>query len=144
MSSRLIKTVSAFLIVVLIVFEFPYISTRVNAMSNTYETTWKEYNLGLENKGFYLEPAEAGKDPALIFVHGQDGVNGIPRTDRVHVQDYGWDKSYATNGAMLGTSGESKRLEGIQIVLVPKDEPAPGATYEGITAVTEKAFIEGF
>ena len=36
---------------------------------------------------------------------------------RVHVQDYGWEKSYATNGAMSGTSGESKRLEGIELFL---------------------------
>ena len=31
-----------------------------------------------------------------------------------HVQDYGW-QDYVTDGAMAGTSGESKRLEGIKI-----------------------------
>jgi uncharacterized protein YjdB len=35
---------------------------------------------------------------------------------KTHVQSYGW-QSWRTNGAMSGTSGESKRLEGIEIKL---------------------------
>ena len=62
---------------------------------------------------------------------------------RVHAQDIGW-MGWAKNGECAGTAGRSARLEGIQIVLVPKGDPAPGATYEGITAVTEMAFVEGF
>ena len=62
---------------------------------------------------------------------------------RVHAQDIGW-MAWAKNGECAGTAGRSARLEGIQIVLVPKGDPAPSATYEGITAVTDKAFIEGF
>ena len=62
---------------------------------------------------------------------------------RVHAQDIGW-MAWAKNGECAGTAGRSARLEGIQIVLVPKGDPAPSATYEGITSVTEKAFIEGF
>ena len=62
---------------------------------------------------------------------------------RVHVQDYGW-MGWAKNGECAGTAGRSARLEGIQIVLVPKGGAAPAATYDGITSVTEKAFIEGF
>ena len=62
---------------------------------------------------------------------------------RVHAQDIGW-MGWAKNGEYAGTAGRSARLEGIQIVLVPKGDPAPGATYEGITSVTDQAFIEGF
>ncbi len=62
---------------------------------------------------------------------------------RVHAQDIGW-MSWASNGASAGTAGRSARLEGIQIVLVPKGAAAPGATYQGITAVDSRAFIEGF
>lgn len=62
---------------------------------------------------------------------------------RVHAQDIGW-MAWAKNGECAGTAGRSARLEGIQIVLVPKGSPAPSVTYEGITAVTDKAFVEGF
>ncbi len=62
---------------------------------------------------------------------------------RVHAQDIGW-MGWAKNGEYAGTAGRSARLEGIQIVLVPKGGAAPGATYNGITAATDKAFIEGF
>ena len=62
---------------------------------------------------------------------------------RVHAQDIGW-MGWAKNGECAGTAGRSARLEGIQIVLVPKGSPAPSATYEGITTVTDMAFVEGF
>ena len=35
---------------------------------------------------------------------------------RTHVQTYGW-QGYVKDGAMSGTSGQSKRLEGINIKL---------------------------
>lgn len=46
---------------------------------------------------------------------------------QTHVQDYGW-LDWAKNGESAGTEGYSKRLEGIQIVLVKKGENAPGST----------------
>ena len=39
---------------------------------------------------------------------------------RTHVQDYGW-QNYVTNGQMSGTSGKSKRLEGININVTGND-----------------------
>ena len=38
---------------------------------------------------------------------------------KTHVQDYGWQE-WKNNGEMSGTSGESKRLEGIEIRIVKK------------------------
>ena len=38
----------------------------------------------------------------------------------VHRQTYGWEKSWRKNGAVSGTTGESKRLEGIRIKLAGK------------------------
>ena len=46
---------------------------------------------------------------------------------RVHVQDYGW-LGWAKNGVEAGSEGMSKRLEGIEIVLVTKGGTAPGST----------------
>ena len=39
---------------------------------------------------------------------------------RVHIQDYGWSQSWKKDGAIAGTAGESKRLEAIEIRIVPK------------------------
>ena len=38
-------------------------------------------------------------------------------TYRTHVQSYGWEDTWQTDGIMSGTSGEAKRLEAIQIEL---------------------------
>ena len=46
---------------------------------------------------------------------------------RVHAQTFGW-LNWAKNGQTAGTVGYAKRLEGIQIVLVPKGGKAPSAT----------------
>ena len=59
---------------------------------------------------------------------------------RVHAQSYGW-MGWAKNGEEAGTAGFAKRLEGIQIVLVPKDGAAPGKTYKGITSAQTAAYI---
>ena len=59
---------------------------------------------------------------------------------RVHAQSYGW-LGWAKNGNPAGTAGYAKRLEGIQIVLVEKGKPAPGKTYNGITANRNESYI---
>lgn len=46
---------------------------------------------------------------------------------RVHSQTYGW-LDWASNGDTAGTSGLGKRLEAIEIVVVKKNEAAPGET----------------
>ena len=46
-------------------------------------------------------------------------VSGAKVGYNTHVQTYGWQK-YAYDGTMAGTSGKSKRLEGIHISLVDK------------------------
>ena len=92
MGNRLTKIVSGFLIVVLIVFALPYASYRANATSNIYETSWKEYNIGPNNKGFYLEPADNGQYPVLIFIHGKGGLNAdIPKDTFRNLLEY-WTK----------------------------------------------------
>ena len=53
---------------------------------------------------------------------------------RVHAQSFGW-LDWAKNGAPSGTAGYAKRLEGIQIILIPKGQAAPAKNYGGITSV---------
>ena len=58
---------------------------------------------------------------------------------RVHAQHFGW-MGWAKNGDKSGTAGYAYRLEAIQIVLVPKGQPAPPATFQGITQNVSRAF----
>lgn len=70
--------------------------------------------------------AYVSKTVQNVYVDGFDTPNVAYRT---HVQDYGW-QGYMYNGAMSGTSGQSKRLEGIKIKL--SNRPVSG----GITYST--------
>ncbi|MCL2807613.1 MAG: N-acetylmuramoyl-L-alanine amidase, partial [Coriobacteriia bacterium] len=62
---------------------------------------------------------------------------------RVHAQKVGW-MGWARNGQEAGTAGHAYRLEGIQIVLVPKvGGKKPGNTFKGITTPPNtKSFIK--
>jgi len=62
---------------------------------------------------------------------------------RVHAQSVGW-MGWARNGQEAGTAGHAYRLEGIQIVLVPKvGGKKPGNTFKGITTPPNtKSFIK--
>lgn len=52
---------------------------------------------------------------------------------RTHCQTFGW-LGWAKNGELAGTSGASKRMEALEVVLAPKGAAAPGST--------EKAYRE--
>ena len=58
------------------------------------------------------EVEEAGPDEELEEAPEEEETPSV--SYRTHVQTYGWQK-YVKDGAMSGTSGESKRLEGINI-----------------------------
>ena len=61
--------------------------------------------------------AEVSKDEVSRFL---DSASGPTVAYRTHVQSYGWESRFATNGAMSGTTGQAKRLEAIQMgVRVP-------------------------
>jgi hypothetical protein len=61
---------------------------------------------------------------------------------KTHIQSKGWENAWLTNGAISGTVGSAKRLEGIQIVLVPKGSAASLASYGGVTSENTKAFVK--
>ena len=64
-----------------------------------------------ETEAEEIEPAEAEAEEELLTEPGTPSV-----LYQTHIQTYGWQE-YVKDGAMSGTSGESKRLEGIRIKL---------------------------
>ena len=40
----------------------------------------------------------------------------------MHIQTYGWSQGWQYDGALAGTEGEAKRLESLEVQLVPKSE----------------------
>ncbi len=44
---------------------------------------------------------------------------------RAHVQTYGW-LGWTKNGAAAGTTGYEKRMEALQVMILPKGAAAPG------------------
>ena len=70
--------------------------------------------------------AKNGGQPICIALTG-DMQRHYDVSYRVHAQSFGW-LGWARNGAPAGTAGYAKRLEGIEIRLVPKGQAAPGST----------------
>ena len=70
--------------------------------------------------------AKEGKSPIVNYPNTSNtnpivpGVEDVNVAYRTHVQSYGW-QAWKYNGGMSGTSGEAKRLEGINIELRNRD-----------------------
>lgn len=97
------------------------------------------YNVHIENEGWQAATdtplswkndgdfaGSLGKSQRLEAIQLQlTDAAGQPVSDyaleyRVHIQDDGWSQGWQKDGAIAGTAGESKRLEAIQIRIVPK------------------------
>ena len=97
------------------------------------------YNVHIENEGWQAttdDPLSWKKDGDFAGSQGKSqrleaiqlqltDAAGQPVADyaveyRVHIQDDGWSQGWQKDGAIAGTAGESKRLEAIQIRIVPK------------------------
>lgn len=110
--------------------------TGENAATGDYSL---RYNVHIQNEGWQAatdEPLSWKKDGDFAGSQGKSqrleaiqlqltDAAGQPATDyaveyRVHIQDYGWTQGWKKDGAIAGTAGESKRLEAIQIRIVPK------------------------
>ena len=69
---------------------------------------------GTVGKGLRLEAIEIRLDEKKAQSPGAEGLLGVRY--RAHVQDMGW-QSWERQGAQRGTTGESLRLEGLQITM---------------------------
>jgi len=77
-------------------------------------TAGYSYRLEAIEVKLVLKGEAAPGDTAWRFIDKYEPVDAVQY--KTHVQDVGW-QPYVSNGAISGTSGESKRLEGIQIKL---------------------------
>jgi len=77
-------------------------------------TAGYSYRLEAIEVKLVLKGEAAPGDTTWSFINKYEPVDAI--LYKTHVQDVGW-QGYVANGATSGTSGESKRLEGIQIKL---------------------------
>ena len=65
------------------------------------------------------EEAEDAEEEESLVNASSDKVPSV--LYRTHVQTYGWETDWKTNGVMSGTQGQAKRLEAIQIELTGAD-----------------------
>jgi len=95
------------------------VSMTINA-SDLFDSTGVTYNTTI-----YVSDTSNNKTIETINVE----VPRIPTISyRTHVQDYGW-MGYVSNGNISGTSGQSKRLEAIQIK-IENSSYSGGITYQ--------------
>ncbi len=48
----------------------------------------------------------------------------------------------AKNGAKIGTEGQSRRMEAVQVAIVPKGAKAPSANCKDAAQANAKAFVK--
>ena len=113
-------------------------------MEETSEGVW-EADITYAEGGFKLR--QDGKWSTETETHAEAGMPAAAEgTVPVDGSEYGlWGSN--NKGITLAAAGEYHLkfiTDGYKFYVTPKGEPAPGATYEGITAVTDKAFVEGF
>ncbi len=95
-----------------------------DSVAEGYDANWSEFKIvNSENtaKKFYLLPS--GTFPEGQVVVTVKPVPEVKVSYRTHIQSIGWEAAandiskWKSNGAMSGTSGKAKRLEGIEIVV---------------------------
>ncbi len=72
--------------------------------------------------------------PAELTVGGTDPVVTVA----AHVQSKGW-LAAVSGGAVAGTTGQSRRAEAVQVVIVHKGDPAPPKTYQVEAFISSRA-----
>ena len=119
--------------------------TPANATNKELEWTSSDSSVARVDLTGKITAVSAGT--ATIMVKTKDGakvatckviVKDSEIQYRTHVQDYGWQE-WKSNGEMSGTSGESKRLEGIEIKI---NDIVPGASIKYRTHVQDYGWQE--
>jgi uncharacterized protein YjdB len=106
-------------------------SKRLEAIQIVVVKKGTSINTNLGGVKSVKSSAYVAKSGTSSTVNGSDTPNIVYRT---HVQDYGW-QAWKYNGALSGTSGKSKRLEGITIKLT-------NCSYQG--GITYRTHIQDY
>ncbi len=90
---------------------------RATIRDNTasYRVLYNQHNneLGIYSVHIYAYDGAGNTSTTALSVSAQKSITCSYQT---HVQDYGWQR-WKTNGELSGTSGESKRLEAVEVKL---------------------------
>lgn len=97
-----------------------YYSVRYCAHIQTYgDSQGWVYNgalAGTTGEAKRLEEIKVQIIPKQTISESENAEGEVPTVSyRTHIQTYGWEKIYKKNGATSGTTGNAKRLEGIEI-----------------------------
>lgn len=71
--------------------------------------------------GYYRESAVSAGTTIKTLAEGETDVPEVSVQYQTHIQTYGWEKAMKKDGAVSGTSGQSKRLEAIKIRVTGND-----------------------
>jgi|GEM_PF-3381580 len=95
--------------------------------STDYTGTYTFWQIG----GSYVDGIDGAVD-TNVWYYGASTVSNVTDVStvvstasisyRTHIQDIGWESNWRTDSVLSGTSGLSKRLEGIQIQVVGYDD----------------------
>lgn len=104
--------------------------TGLDGVGVEYKTHIQDYGWETEwtsNGGFSGTEGQAKRLEAIMIRLTGENAYLYDIYYRVHVQNFGWT-GWAKNGEACGSAGYAYRLEGIEIVIVPSGDPAPGST----------------
>lgn len=106
-------------------------SVMINFQNNTGYSGSLRYRVHIQNLGWtnWVQAGQrAGTSGRSLRLEGiqieltGDIANYYSVKYRVHIQNYGWQQGWQYDGALAGTEAESKRLESLEVKLVPKTE----------------------
>jgi uncharacterized protein YjdB len=100
------------------------LSSNISYSGHVQNIGWQSY---VQNGGLAGTTGELKRIEAIKINLTGDITEFFDFYYRVHAQNYGW-LGWARSDQIAGTIGKSFRLEAVQLMIVPKNGPAPGST----------------
>ncbi len=109
----------------------------VTARAHIQDYGWRDYNLG--TSGTIGTQGEGKRIEAIALT--LNGVSGYALEYRVHIQDVGWSK-WVSQGETAGTAGFGRRLEAMQIRVVPTTQLTLAPTIKARAHVQDMGWLD--